>query len=136
MKNKNPFLFLIRAIVGLMPKHIKRMFLWTMLYSKVRKASGENTPVTEKQAGNFNDAMNLCNEPKAMKVPLRLGEVLWPDTPKSNEIVKKFTLPDEYGPEIPMVDFLDTVPDYLKYSTGALMEKDLAKMKDTNFGDL
>lgn len=128
MKNKRIFTFIIKGIARLLPNHIKRMVLWTSIYSQLRHTAGKKNPVSKIEAEKFNSVMSLCVQSDAMTIPLALAPLIWPDMQRSFDIVKKSILPRSTSVMVPVHEFIESVPEYLRYSNGNLIEKDLDRM--------
>lgn len=115
----------LRAITNVLPRHTKRLVLWSVLYTRM---CGDNKGccarnLTKEQCVCLNKAMSLCKDNNALELPAKLGKFLWPDLEECTAVART-ALRGEKPAEVAAKDFIRSVPSWLRYASDAFMLRD------------
>lgn len=120
---------MLRAITNVLPRHTKRLVLWSVLYSRM---CGDNKTcctrhLTREQCVCLNNAMALCKDNHALELPAKLGKFLWPELEECTAVARK-ALRGEKPAEAAAKDFIRSVPSWLRYASDAFMLRDFQRL--------
>lgn len=112
----------LRGLSAILPKHTKRLLLWTLLYSRV---SGKT--FTAEQKAKLNEALSLCKDQNALALPVQLDKYLGCELDICQTVTTEAASGEKSG-SIAEPEFLNAIPQWLRYASDSLMIRDFRSL--------
>lgn len=114
---------IVRAISSILPRHTKRLVLWSVLYTRLH---GKRV-MSKEQCERLNQILTLCEDKDALALPAQLGVFIWSDLDDCSMATNK-AIRGEKTIEASASEFIRSIPKFLRYASDALMLKDFQSL--------
>jgi hypothetical protein len=111
----------------LLPKHTRRLVLWSTLYNSM--CGGKM--FTPEQTERLNAALSLCKDSNALTLPAILGKFIWPDLDGCTLAARQAIL-GEQPATVAGKEFVHSIPTWLRYASDATVLKDFESLLATH----
>lgn len=114
---------ILRVIYKKLPRHIKRLVLWSVLYSKLCGPKKLTKEEVLKMAERLNAVLPVARNTAACALPMTYGRVGLKSLDECAAIVQK-TIKSGKSGETNLADFVKSIPEWMRYASTPLMQKD------------
>lgn len=115
----------LRKMYHLIPRHMKRLVLWSSLLSAYRRSN----EVDNKCVKALNDLLGLAKKESAMALPITVSKVIWEDMDGAVQVLHDADQQTVLSQKSQLRErFIKAIPSWLRYSNEADMGKDFDKL--------
>lgn len=115
----------LRAMYHLIPRHMKRLVLWSSVVSAYRKSNEVDNACVKA----LNDLLGLCKKESAMALPITISRVIWQDVDGAVQVLHDAGAVTVLNQKALLRErFIKAIPSWLRYSNECKMGDDFDKL--------